>query len=169
MQEGLRPRSFYAERPGRWVAEPAWPSPNVERRRLPLARDGLGGSDDGREARQVTSPQDLGLWSGEYMPMFGLGPAPELPGDQRPEDAGSLLFDSDPQDEALELLGDPRAHLRLTCDQPLGLVAVRLCDVAPDGASSLITRGILNLAQREGREVPRAMTPGTPTRSSMTN
>ena len=34
MQDSVPPSTHYAERPGRWVAEPAWPSPNVAPRTL---------------------------------------------------------------------------------------------------------------------------------------
>jgi predicted acyl esterase len=46
-------------------------------------------------------------------------------------------------------------------DQRVAQVAVRLCDVWPDGASTLVTRGLLNLNQRAGSE-PADLTPGEP-------
>ena len=42
IQDSFRPASCYAERPGRWVAEPAWPAPGVGAQRLHLNPDGLG-------------------------------------------------------------------------------------------------------------------------------
>ena len=36
MQDSVRPATRYATRPGRWVTEPAWPSPNVSPLRIPL-------------------------------------------------------------------------------------------------------------------------------------
>ena len=41
---------------------------------------------------------------------------------------------------------------------------MRLCDVGPDGASLLVTRGLLNLAQRTSRAAPEALVPGRPER-----
>jgi hypothetical protein len=96
------------------------------------------------------------------MPWFSFGPAEELPGDQRTEDAGSLVFDTDTLAEPLEILGNAVAALQLCSDQPQALVAARLCDVWPDGSSTLITRGILNLSQRKGKSNPVSMTPGEP-------
>ena len=43
------------------------------------------------------------------------------------------------------MLGQPIATLRVSADRPRAFVAARLCDVAPDGASTVITRGFLNL------------------------
>jgi hypothetical protein len=45
-------------------------------------------------------------------------------------------------------------------DQPDALVVVRLCDVAPDGASTLITRGLLNLTHAKSHERPQALEEG---------
>ena len=36
MQESMPPATYYPERPGRWVAEEAWPSPRIETRCLCL-------------------------------------------------------------------------------------------------------------------------------------
>nr|WP_246101408.1 CocE/NonD family hydrolase C-terminal non-catalytic domain-containing protein [Streptomyces cyaneus] len=35
---------------------------------------------------------------------------------------------------------------------PRGQVVARLCDVAPDGSSTLVTRGVLNMSARHGRD-----------------
>jgi hypothetical protein len=40
------------------------------------------------------------------------------------------------------------------------MVAVRLCDVQPDGASTRITYGVFNLCHRHGHEFPAPVTPG---------
>ena len=37
---------------------------------------------------------------------------------------------------------------------------MRLCDVAPDGASTLVTRGSLNLTHRDSHEHPRPLDAG---------
>jgi uncharacterized protein len=44
----------------------------------------------------------------------------------------------------------------VSVDRPQAMVAVRVCDVAPNGTSTLIARGLLNLSRREGhdRSVP---------------
>ncbi len=39
-------------------------------------------------------------------------------------------------------------------------MVARLCDVAPDGTSTLISRGALNLTHRDGHKVVRPLTPG---------
>jgi len=39
-----------------------------------------------------------------------------------------------------------------------------LCDVAPDGASTRVTYGVLNLSHRESHAEPEALVPGQPYR-----
>ena len=160
MQDSVPPRTSYAQRPGRWVAEPTWPSPAVEHRERPLApgritEPGEGPVEHGELT--VRSP----LWVGQYAGKWcSYSVPPDLPADQRLEDAGSLCFDTPPLDAALELLGVPVAELEIAADRPSGMVAVRLGDVAPDGASTRLSYGLLNLTHRDGHDEPEALEPG---------
>ncbi|MEX2648535.1 MAG: CocE/NonD family hydrolase [Alphaproteobacteria bacterium] len=157
MQEAVPPANHYVERPGRWVAEPSWPSPNVTPRRYALNPGRLGAAPAAETTLLVRSPQDLGVLGGEWCP-YGLGP--DYAEDQREEDAKSVCFDSDPLVDRLEILGAPVATLVLESDKPLALIAVRLNDVAPDGASTRVTYGVLNLTHRDSHENPTALEPG---------
>jgi len=175
MQEPVPPRTRYDLRPGRWIAEPRWPSPNVAARQWTLSDGRLhpaGQRDDAAGDRAgdlpddlpggtvlVASPQHTGVDAGRYFPV---GNPADLPPDQRAEDGRSVCFDSAPLTERFEILGLPAAELLLDCDRPAGQVIVRLCDVAPDGSSALVTRGNLNLVHRDGDDTPRAWRPGEP-------
>jgi uncharacterized protein len=145
MQDSAPPRAFYEVREGRWVAEQEWPSPNIAQTlELDGPRSVLGVQTCGIEA---------GVWTAE-------GGSADLAGDQRADDAVSLTWDFEPLAEPLEILGHPQVVLELEVDRPQALVAVRLCDVAPDGASLLVTRGVLNLTHRESHERPEPLEPG---------
>ena len=157
LQDSVRPKTFYRHRPGRWIAEPAWPSPAIEPRRLHLGRQGLSEEAPAEDGLSVTSPQTTGLAGGEFCAIW-LGP--EAPGDQRLDDAGSLVFDSPPLERRKEIFGAPVAELTLSVDRPQALIALRLCDVAPDGASTRVTYGVLNLAHRDGHATPAPLVPG---------
>ncbi|MER5934078.1 CocE/NonD family hydrolase [Streptomyces sp. NPDC002054] len=134
------PRTVYQEMPGRWVADPAWPSPNV----TPVAYAFQG------EPVLVRSPQHTGVDAGRFFPF---GNDADLPPDQREEDAKSACFEFPvPVGSAVEVLGRPSVTVRLRMDVPYGQVIARLCDVAPDGSSTLVTRGALNLSARTGRD-----------------
>lgn len=157
MQESVDPRPFYEERPGRWISESGWPSDNIEVRGLALGEHTLGAAPPGEtqlEHLSALAPAaDPGNWA-------GWGHRTDSPGDQRAEDGQWLTFESDPLTERMEILGAPRLRVILASDTPQAHVAVRLCDVAPNGTSTLITRGVLNLAHRDGHERPSPLVAG---------
>jgi predicted acyl esterase len=80
-------------------------------------------------------------------------------GDQRLDDARSLTWDAAPP--TLPVVGQPRAQLRVSVDQPLASLSVKLCDVFPDGTSALVSRGTVDLTFRDGlHSTPTALAPG---------
>jgi len=160
IQDGIPPSATHSHRPGRWVDLPSWPPPGLRHRTFHLTDDGLRDAPASGGELTVSSPLSVGLMSGDYMPLDDEPLAAQMPSDQRRDDAKSVLFDSPPLEQELEFLGTPTATLTLASDVDCGLVALRLCDVAPDGSSSLITYGVLNLAQRNGRETPSSVEPG---------
>jgi putative CocE/NonD family hydrolase len=142
-----RPATVYETLPGRWVGDTGWPSKNV----ATVAYALQGGP------QTVRSPQQTGLDAGRFVPF---GNDADLPPDQRDEDAKSVSFEFPVVDAPLEILGRPRVKLRIRMDVPRGQVIVRLCEVTPDGASTLVTRGALNLSARHGRDRSDDWTPG---------
>lgn len=161
VMDSAPPRRWYNERPGRWIAEEHWPSATIATRTLHLHRDGTLSETCNETAldQVVATPADCGMGSGEYCAIW-LGP--ELPGDQRGDDALSVCFDTDIAKEAADIVGAPAIQLTLSADRPMAQIAVRLCDVAPDGASTRITYGVLNLSHRDGHVTPEPMQPGVP-------
>ena len=87
-------------------------------------------------------------------------PGPRPAGDQRLEAGGSLVFDTDPLDEALDILGAPVVSLELSCDKPVATVAACLSEVLPDGAATRVSYGLLNLTHRDSHEHPEPLEPG---------
>ncbi len=158
MQESIAPAVNYAERPGRWVAEDQWPSPEIGRQVLHLHDDGTLRPEKGKAGRQsFRSPASTGMDGSEWC-SFGL--AGELATDQRADDGRSLCFQTAPLEQRTELMGAPVVELTLASDKPVAQLAVRLCDVAPDGASTLVTYGVLNLTHRDSHAHPQALEPG---------
>ena len=89
---------------------------------------------------------------------FGGGVAPNgLARDLRPDEALSLTYTSDPLDEPIDIIGLPEAILFVSSTAPVAYVVVRLTDVAPDGTSSHVTTGILNLTHRDGHDQPKPL------------
>ncbi|CAL9374175.1 hypothetical protein SUDANB108_00928 [Streptomyces sp. enrichment culture] len=167
MQDSVPPSTSYEERPGRWVGEPHWPSPHIRQVTHPLTRHTIGppldpddagpdGDTDG-EAMTVRSPLSVGQFAGKWA---SYNAPPDLPYDQREEDGGSLVFDSEPLTEQLEILGSPAVELDLSVSEPVAMVAARLSDVSPDGAATRVSYGILNLTRRDSTESPEPLEPG---------
>jgi putative CocE/NonD family hydrolase len=157
MQESVPPAPQYDERPGRWVAEASWPSPRVGTRRLHLNPGRLDEEATQPASMSFSSPQTTGMAAGEWC---AFGAEGEMPLDQRPDDGRSLDFDGDPLPERLEILGAPVVELDLSSDCEVATIAVRLNDVAPDGASTRVTYGLLNLTHRDSHEHPAPLEPG---------
>jgi len=159
MQEGVPPLTAYEERPGRWVGEPDWPSPHVRPEHRPLGRGRIAEPDEspGEEMLGIESPLTVGQFAGKWC---SYNAPPDLPYDQREEDGGSLVFDSEPLDERLEILGAPVLSLDFCANRPQAMVAVRISDIAWDGRATRVTYGLLNLAHRDSHARPEALVPG---------
>jgi putative CocE/NonD family hydrolase len=80
--------------------------------------------------------------------------------DHRAEDVWGLAFDTPPLRESVEILGFAKARLFVSSTAPQANWIVRLCDVAPDGTSYLISRGILNGTHRRSHAKPEPLVPG---------
>jgi predicted acyl esterase len=157
MPEAVPPRPFEPEWPGRWVAEASWPPAHIAPKDLFFDHNSLAETPESASEVTLLGAQINGATAGVWCPYgnkFG------LPVDQRADDGLSLCFTSAPLNEALEILGFPEVNIKLSVDQPEALLAVRLCDVAPDGASRLVSWGLLNLTHRDGHEHPEPLNPG---------
>ena len=148
--DGVRPQTWYTERAGRWVAQiPERDNQHpAEVRTYFLGDDGLR-DEPAKIDSNVTSPQDCGADSGEYCAIW-LGP--EMPGDQRRDDALSTIWDGTMLDSDLVITGAPQVTLNLSSNKPVAQLAVRLNHIHPDGASTRITYGVINLCHRDGHE-----------------
>ncbi|WP_126425084.1 CocE/NonD family hydrolase [Brevibacillus marinus] len=157
LQESAPPSVHFRDNPGRWVAETTWPSPNIKPTDLWLGNQRLEQAPGAEQEIVVPSVQAHGLYAGVFCPF---GQPGDLAADQRLENGLAVCFTSDPLEETMEILGFPEVTVELTSDRPNALLAVRLCDVAPDGAVTLVSWGMLNLTHRESHEHPTPLTPG---------
>jgi len=159
MQDSVPPHSKYDVRPGRWVAETAWPSPRIEPQVLRLASGRLVSPDKPvpePEVFSIRSPLSVGSFAGKWC---SYAAPPDLPHDQREEDGGALVFETRPLKEPVEILGAVELEIELSIDQPVGMLAARISDVAPDGEATRITYGLLNLTHRDSNESPEPLVP----------
>ncbi|RRQ22744.1 CocE/NonD family hydrolase [Thiohalobacter thiocyanaticus] len=159
MQHSVPPHPTYEHRPGRWVAERQWPSDYIRPCVFHLRRHALecdAQPERKEETLSIESPLSVGMFAGKWC---SYAAPPDLPHDQREEDGGALIFETEPLEVALEMLGAAVAELALSANKPVAMVAARLSDVAPDGEATRVTYGLLNLTHRDSHEHPRALEP----------
>ncbi|MEO0427113.1 MAG: CocE/NonD family hydrolase [Pseudomonadota bacterium] len=155
----------YGPSPGRWVAEPRWPTaheamavlaPDSDGRLQPAPDDeGLTGS--GPEVA-VATPLSVGSGAAYFCP--GMRVDNELSADQAEDDAASVTFETAPLSAPLEILGRPVLSFTFRVDRPVAQLCARLCDVSPDGASMRVSYRPLNLCHHAGHDRPEALEPG---------
>ena len=124
-------------RPGRWVAEPAWPSPRDRDAALALGAGGSRRADAAEAALRSGRRETLG--PRRRAPGAPTGVAGDAPPDQRAEDGRSLCFDSEPLDRAARAprLAGGRAR-RSSADRPRRARRRRACATSPRTASSTL-------------------------------
>ncbi len=163
MQDPAEPSPAYDLRPGHWVGENSWPSPRIEDQSWVLDQARLIEEDQAADIEPKTftvqSPLFVGLFGGKWC---SYSATPDMPYDQRHEDGGALVFDSDPLKEDMQILGAPVAELTLSADRPVAMIAVRLSAIAENGRTTRVTYGLLNLTHRDSHEHPEPLEPGTP-------
>jgi uncharacterized protein len=154
LQEWTPPATTRTAMPGRWVGEPSWPSPNIRFADLHFGAGVLAGDPQPGVHLSIRSPEYCGAAAGEWM---GVAIDGEAPADQRLDDGFSLVFDTEPLAERVDILGAPVVSLTLSSDRPRAQVAVRLSEVAADGAATRVSYGVLDLTHRDGHDTPRRL------------
>ena len=159
MQEAAAPHPMHPVIGGHWMNVDRWPPAASSRPFFP--GDGTLDSEPARDlAHRIATPLSGGLAGGEWCPRDGGGLGPEFASDQAGDDMLSLVFDSAVLAEPLAILGAPEVTLDLASDRAQAQVAVRLCEVTPEGRSVRVSFGLLNLAHRHSHEWPAPMIPG---------
>lgn len=155
-QRSTRPGATRPEIRGEWRYEPRWPAERSRPTPLTLTdADAVAPVGDGGDVLDVRG--DVG-WTA-WISCAGHLPWGQ-PDDQRPDEAFSLTYTWPALERDLEILGHASLAVTLTSSAPIAYLSAKLCDVFPDGASSLVTRTMLNLAHRDSREEPSALEPG---------
>jgi uncharacterized protein len=145
---------------GGWRAEPTWPPARLSPLELIAAKSEPGGLAAGDGPDELAIRGDVGAQA--WISCAGVMPWVQ-PDDQRPDEERSLTYTWEPLERELEILGHPTLRIRVTSDVPVAYLSAKVCDVFPDGSSSLVVRGLLNLAHRDGSGAPSGMEPGVPT------
>jgi hypothetical protein len=171
-RHSTRPAPDLDEQPGTWRTEPSWPPARAADLALPLTGASGPAADPASAADHpprgaAADPASAGVDRLVVRPDVGtaawISCAGHLPFgqpvDQREDDAWSLTYDWEVERE-LEILGHPRLVVRVGSSAPVAFLSAKLCDVFPDGTSTLVARGFLNLTQRWSRTDPEPMRRG---------
>ncbi len=151
LKESAAPNPNATNLPGVWVRQENWPPPARHSMKLYLGHGTLGAAPTNCTDVKIHSPVPTGALAGEWIPHCS---GVEITGDQRAIDALSTCFDGPPLDEPFDILGRADLTISLSASTPTGHLIVRLCDVAPDGKSELVSIGVINLCHRNGNASP---------------
>ncbi|URW82185.1 CocE/NonD family hydrolase [Alcaligenes sp. DN25] len=157
MRTGHAPATDRTSVPGYWRCDPQWPVEGARTQRLhPQAGHQLAAiSPASGLAQTLRYKAGAGLAGGGW---WG-----EQTGDMAADDAHSLVYDSAPLSDAMEIMGMPKVRLKVAADAPFYQWIVRLEDVAPNGQVSLVSGAIINPSQRISRLEPQPLVPGKAT------
>ena len=142
-----------------WRYESEWPIARTKDSLtyLTLGAKQMGGlatkpAPNASEVSYVGDPT-VGAMAGLWDPTgTGVG----APLDQGQDDVRSITFTGDPLPEPLEITGSPEATVYVALDEGADAnLVVKLCDVAPDGHSALITTGWAKVHRRPSDDQPR--------------
>ena len=142
--------------PGRWRWEDGWPIERIQAQEWFAHSDGSLSRDPAEAASHTL----------DYKPSAGLeggGPTMwwgSITPDQRPMDEHSLVYDSAPLTERIEILGRPIAKLNVSADATRGNWVVRISDVAPDGQVTQVGGAAFNGTHRKSARDPEDIVPG---------
>jgi hypothetical protein len=153
MRHWYPPDPNIAEIPGDWRAEKSFPPADARTEILYLSPNHtLRDSAPAAMSEQLKYVPSIGIEAGFWWGDFTT--------DQRPIDAFSLVYDSEPLDKDTAILGWPKALLQVSASAPLADWFVRLSDVAPDGTVTMVTGAGQSGAQRDSRSNPTDLIPG---------
>ena len=152
------PGPYLETAPGRWRWEDGWPIARIRERVLyPRSDRSLGDAAPAAAADRLRYVPTTGVEAGGPVMWWG-----DVAPDQRPTDAFSLVYDTAPLDRDLEILGLPKALLKVSADAPHLDWYAKVNDVAPDGTVTLVAGAGMNGAHRISAREPRAIEPGKP-------
>ena len=142
--------------PGFWRWEEGWPIARIQPTRMyPQANHTLSIAEADETVHSLRYVPSSGLEAGGPVMWWG-----DVAHDQRPTDAFSLVYDTEPLAADTEILGLPLAGLNVSADAPRANWMVRLSDVAPDGTVTQVAGAAFNGTHRNSAREPEDIVPG---------
>jgi len=141
---------------GEWRWEEGWPIERIrERTFYPQANHTLANKGSKAATHQLRYFASTGVEAGGPVMWWG-----DAAHDQRPTDAFSLVYDTEPLKTEFEILGMPRAILQVSASALHANWFVRLSDIAPDGTVTQVAGAGFNGTHRESAKNPKELVPG---------
>jgi predicted acyl esterase len=158
---------LYVKGVDRWRYESAWPIADARPARLFLQAGHSGTIDSLNDGALTATPGEGPVATLPYVP--GAGPA--LPvllsatqgrtaSNQRDAEARVLTWTTPPLPVAAEVTGYPHVSLWASSSTNDGDMVFSLNDVAPDGTSTQVVQGYLNVPHQESLTAPTPLVPG---------
>jgi predicted acyl esterase len=150
------PGPYLEHAPGSWRWEEGWPVARIDERVIyPQPNHTLSAAKPEKALHKLRYLPSIGVEAGGPVMWWG-----DVAHDQRGTDAFSLVYDSEPLSEATEILGLPRAVLRVAASATRANWFVRLSDVAPDGTVTQVAGAAFNGTHRNSARRPEDIEPG---------
>jgi predicted acyl esterase len=153
-QRSTLPAPDRTEVRGAWRYEPTWPPERLVHTPMRLADAQVNRNGAGPDTLAVRGDTGWTAW----ISCAGALPWGQ-PQDQRPDEITSLTYTWPALGEELEILGHARLKVQIASSVPVAYLSAKICDVFPDGTSSLVTRGMVNLAHRDAPGDPSPVVP----------
>ena len=142
--------------PGRWRYEDGWPLVRNQNRVLyPQPNHTLAAEQPVATTHELRYIPSVGFEAGGPVMWWG-----DVAHDQRGTDAFSLVYDSEPLTESLEILGLPHATLTVAANAMRANWFARVSDVATDGTVTQVAGAAMNGTHRDSAREPKALVPG---------
>ncbi|EDY2188188.1 CocE/NonD family hydrolase [Salmonella enterica subsp. enterica] len=166
LEDSMKPGTIHPVSNGRWVGLDSWPSTDVTEREYYLTSGSLLDMVNSRkETLELCTPLNHGILANEWM---GAGVEGENPADQRIDDGMAAVFDSRILERETEIVGYPVFEVELISDKPVSMLFAQLSDIHPDGSSTRVSWGVMNLTHLQGHDKVVPLTPGEPVMVTVT-
>lgn len=142
--------------PGHWRWEESWPLDRIEHQTwFAQSNHSLSVDPTKSDTHTMVYKPSMGLEGGGPTMWWG-----SVTPDQQAMDDHSLVYDSEPLDAPLEILGRPIAKLNVSADASRANWVVRISDVAPDGQVTQVAGAAFNGTHRNSAREPEDIVPG---------
>lgn len=150
IQDYVTPSRFYKKENGFWAGVDIDKDTEIQTLYLSGSQELSKVNDPDSSIITIDSPVHLGMNAQVFCP--GMRTDEELADNQKRDDALSQNFETGIAEQEYTIVGNPEFVFEIASTTSVANIVARLCDVAPNGDSRLISLGCLNLNHDEAHE-----------------